>query len=325
MTLTPPPTEPAAAARPIVVLAGGLSHEREVSLLSGRRVATALRQRGREVVEADVDSNLIALLTDLDHPVVLPVLHGGTGEDGALREVFDLIGVPYVGSNAAACRLTFDKALATPVVARAGVAVPGRVVLPHDMFRELGAGAIVDRIVAKLGLPVFVKPAASGSALGAARVDTAGELPQAMVNAYSYGRVAVVEQFITGTEVAVAVIDTGSGPKAYPPIEIRPDSGVYDWEARYTPGATEFVCPAALDAGVIARCTETALTAYHALSLRDYARFDLIVDAAGTPYFLEGNVAPGLTETSTVPLAIEAAGEDLGDVLVKLVDLAAAR
>jgi D-alanine-D-alanine ligase len=310
---------------PIVVLAGGLSHEREVSLLSGRRVAAALRDRGREVIEADVDSGLLALLGDLEHAVVLPVLHGGTGEDGALREVFDLVGVPYVGSTTTACRLTFDKALATPVVARAGVAVPQRVVLPHDMFRELGAGAIVDRIVAKLGLPLFVKPAASGSALGCTRVDGPEELPQAMVKAYNYGRVAVVEEFVTGQEVAVAVIDRGAGPEAYPPIEIRPDSGVYDWEARYTPGATQFLCPADLDAAAIARCRETALAAYKALSHRDYSRMDLIVDAAGTPVFLEANVAPGLTETSTVPLAIEAAGQDLGEVLAALVDRAAAR
>ncbi|MDR1807851.1 MAG: ATP-grasp domain-containing protein, partial [Propionibacteriaceae bacterium] len=292
--------------QPIVVLAGGLSHEREVSLLSGRRVAGALRALGRDVIEADVDSGLIELLAGLDSPIVLPVLHGGTGEDGALREVFDLLGVRYVGSNAAACRLTFDKALATPVVALRGVAVPERVVLPHDMFRELGAGAIVTQIVAKLGTPLFVKPAQSGSALGATRVDAAEDLPQAMVNAYSYGRVAVVEQFVTGTEVAVAVVDTGAGPRAYPPVEIRPDSGVYDWASRYTLGATQFTCPANLADSVIGECVAAALAAYDALHLRDYARMDLIVDGAGTPVFLEANVAPGLTDTSTVPLAIEA-------------------
>ncbi|MDR1513362.1 MAG: D-alanine--D-alanine ligase [Propionibacteriaceae bacterium] len=310
---------------PIVVLAGGLSHEREVSLASGRRVAAALRERGRRVEELDVGAGLVARLASLDGAVVLPVLHGGTGEDGALREVFDLVGVPYVGSTAPACRLTYDKALATPVVARAGVTVPERVVLPHDMFRELGAAAIVDQIVAKLGLPLFVKPATSGSALGAGRVDRAEDLPQAMVAAYSYGRVAVVERFVVGTEVAVAVIDLGSGPRVYPPIEIRPDSGVYDYEARYTPGATEFCCPANLDAEALERCAETALTAFNALRQRDYARMDLIVDAAGVPHFLEGNVAPGLTDTSTVPLAIEAAGESLGEVLERLVELAAAR
>ncbi|MDR1265193.1 MAG: D-alanine--D-alanine ligase [Propionibacteriaceae bacterium] len=310
---------------PIVVLAGGLSHEREVSLASGRRVAAELRALGREVVESDVDANLMDLLAGLDRPVVLPVLHGGTGEDGALREALDLIAAPYVGSDATACRLTFDKALATPVVVRAGVTAPRRVVLPHDLFRELGAGRIVDQIVARLGLPLFVKPAVSGSALGCSRVDQAAALPQAMVNAYNYGRVAVIEQFVVGTEVAVAVIDVGAGPRAYPPVEIRPDSGVYDWEARYTPGATSFVCPADLPDPVLDQCRAAALTAYEALRQRDYARMDLIVDPGGRPVFLEANVAPGLTETSTGPRAVEAAGASLGEVFGQLADQAARR
>jgi D-alanine-D-alanine ligase len=213
--------------------------------------------------------------------------------------------------------------MSNPIVVLAGG-------LSHEREVSLASGrrvaaAIVDRIVAKLGLPLFVKPATSGSALGAGRVDRAEDLPQAMVAAYSYGRVAVVERFVVGTEVAVAVIDLGSGPRVYPPIEIRPDSGVYDYEARYTPGATEFCCPANLDAAALERCAETALTAFNALRQRDYARMDLIVDAAGVPHFLEGNVAPGLTDTSTVPLAIEAAGESLGEVLERLVELAAAR
>ncbi|MDR0991124.1 MAG: D-alanine--D-alanine ligase [Propionibacteriaceae bacterium] len=311
--------------RPIVVLAGGLSHEREVSLASGRRVTAALRERGRQVIEADVGAGLIGDLTALNQPVVLSVLHGGTGEDGALREVFDLIGVPYVGSTAPSCRLTYDKALATPVVARSGVEVPRRVVLPHDMFRELGAAAIVEHIVNQLGLPLFVKPAKSGSALGTTRVETAAELPQAMVKAFNLSHVAVVEEFITGTEVTVTITDTGAGPKVYAPVEIRPDSGAYDYEARYTPGATQFICPAALDSAVIERCQDTALRVWQALDQRDYGRVDLIVNDQGVPVFLEGNVSPGMTETSTVPLAIEAAGESLADVLVQLVDLAAQR
>jgi D-alanine-D-alanine ligase len=310
---------------PIVVLAGGLSHEREVSLLSGRRVAAALRDLGRPVIEADVHAGLIAQLATLDQPVVLPVLHGGTGEDGALREVFELLSVAYVGSSGPSSRLTYDKAIATPAVARAGVPVPERVVLPHDMFRELGASTIIDLIVARLGLPIFVKPAMSGSALGASKVTTVEELPGAMVRAYNYGRVAVVERFVEGVEVAVPIVDVGDGPRAYPPVEIRPDSGVYDYESRYTMGATEFICPADLDPATTERCLNVALTAYEALALRDLGRIDLIVDAAGVPVFLEGNVAPGMTETSTVPLAIETAGEDFADVMAQLVDKAARR
>jgi D-alanine-D-alanine ligase len=156
-------------------------------------------------------------------------------------------------------------------------------------------------------------------------VATVEELPAAMVRAFNYGPVAVVERFVEGVEVAVPIIDTGAGPRAYPPVEIRPDSGIYDYEARYTLGATAFTCPSTLPEPVLARVVEAAVTAYRALGLRDLGRIDLIVEPDGRPVFLEGNVAPGMTEMSTVPLAIEAAGDDLGAVLAQLVDQAAAR
>src|SRR5580765_4311191 len=208
------------AAGPVVVLAGGLSHEREVSLQSGRRVSRALAARGLDVIDSDVDSSLIALLADLDEPVVFPVLHGETGEDGALREVLALLGVPFVGSAAAACRTAFDKSIATPLVAAAGVRTVDQVSLPHEIFRELGAAALVASLARRIGFPMMVKPARSGSALGCTKVDAAAELPAAMVAAYAYGSVAVIEPFITGTEVAVAVIDRGQGPIALPAVEI---------------------------------------------------------------------------------------------------------
>jgi D-alanine-D-alanine ligase len=156
-------------------------------------------------------------------------------------------------------------------------------------------------------------------------VERPADLPAAMVKAYSYGRMAVIEQFISGLEVAVAVIETADGPQALPPVAIRPDSGVYDYESRYTAGATKFVCPADLPAAVTARCVEVALTAHRVLHLRDISRTDLIVDDTGEPVFLEGNVAPGMTDTSTVPLAIETAGFDFGQVLAQLVDRAWSR
>ena len=309
----------------IVVLAGGLSHERDVSLRSGRRVAEALRDSGAEVDERDVDASLLPALRDDPPMCVLPLLHGETGEDGALREVLELLGVPYVGSEPAACRAAFDKPVAKAVVARAGLHTPPSVALPHETFRELGAAAVMEAIVAAVGLPLIVKPAKSGSALGFTVVREADALPGAMVGAFAYGDTALVEKFVEGAEVAVPVLDTGDGPTALPVVSIEPDGGVYDYTARYTAGSTEFVVPAKLSDELAAECARVAVAAHQALGLRDISRSDLIIDAEGTVWFLEVNVAPGLTETSTVPLSVQAAGLELGELMADLVRTAVGR
>ncbi|WP_331063082.1 D-alanine--D-alanine ligase [Nocardioides sp.] len=309
----------------VLVLAGGLSHERDVSLRSGRRVAEALRGTGLDVTERDVDAALLGVLRDERPDCVVPMLHGETGEDGAIREVLDLLGVPYVGAAPAACRVAFDKPVAKAVVARSGVLTPQSFCLPHQAFRELGAGAVMAALVERLGLPLMVKPTQSGSALGCTVVHTAEELPAAMVNAFAYGDVALLERFVTGLEVAVPVLDDGSGPRALPAVAIQPDGGVYDYTARYTAGATEFVTPAPLSDEVAAEVARVALLSHEVLGLRDVSRSDLIVDADDRVWFLEVNVAPGFTETSTVPLAIQAAGLDLGEVCASLVQAAITR
>ncbi len=309
----------------VVVLAGGLSHERDVSLRSGRRVAEALRDAGVEVDERDADAALLPELQSSPPDCVIPLLHGETGEDGALREVLELVSVPYVGSRPDACRAAFDKPVAKTVIARAGLHTPRSVSLPHETFRELGAVAVMDALVASLGLPLMVKPSRGGSALGCTVVREAGTLPSAMVDAFAYGETALVERLVVGQEVAVPVVDTGSGPQALPVVSIHPDGGVYDYTARYTAGSTEFVVPAKLDPTLAEECARVAVAAHAALGLRDLSRSDLIVDADGTVWFLEVNVAPGLTETSTVPLAVQAAGLDLGGLMAELVQVAVDR
>ncbi len=309
----------------IIVLAGGLSHERDVSLRSGRRVAQALRERGHEVVEADVTAAMIDLIRTTPDPVVFPTLHGGVGEDGSLREVLDLLGVPYVGSGAAASRAAFDKAVATPLVAAAGIRTPRQVALPVDMFRELGAPNLVSLLADHIGFPMMVKPARSGSAMGCAKVDRPEDLPAAMVAAYAYGELALVAEFVTGVELAVTVIERDGVPEALPAVEIRPNSGVYDYTARYTAGETRFIAPAAIGDDVAGACAELAVKAHRVLGLRGLSRTDLIVDGENQPTFLEVNVCPGMTETSLVPLAAEAAGIDFGDLCAELVAAARAR
>jgi D-alanine-D-alanine ligase len=210
------------------------------------------------------------------------------------------------------------------VAAAAGLRTPVSVTLPRETFHDLGASAVLEHVLARLGLPLFVKPARGGSALGATRVLTAGELPNAMMTCFGYGDTALVEQFVSGTEIAVGVLDLGDGPHALPPVEIHPLGGSYNYAARYTAGQTEFYTPARLPAGLTAAASAAAVAAHRALGLRDLSRTDLIVSGPDV-FFLEVNVAPGMTETSTLPMALTADGRDLGVTCRELLRLAAAR
>ena len=308
--------------RNVVVLAGGISHERDVSLRSGRRVADSLAQHGIAVELRDPDASLLSYLAATRPDVVWPALHGASGEDGALRGLLDFIGIPYVGSTSDSARLAWDKPTAKVLVARAGVSTPRSIALSRDSFRELGAQSVLDSLELELPVPLVVKPAQGGSAQGVTLVDDRNDLPRAMVDAYTYCDVALVEQRIIGTEIAVGIIDSGDGPVALPAVEIQPLSGVYSFEARYNAGETRFFTPARLNDEVSARAAEAALQAHRALGLRHLSRVDIIVDGAGTPWFLEANVLPGLTETSLLPQALEAAGHDLGWVYSALAEAA---
>jgi D-alanine-D-alanine ligase len=309
----------------VVVLAGGLSPEREVSLRSGARLAEALRRVGVDIAVRDADAGLLPALTDEAADVVFPVLHGTSGEDGTIREVLDLAGVPYVGAVPAACRSAFDKPTAKAAFAAAGLATPPSVTLPREAFHDLGAAPLTERIVARLGLPLVVKPRSGGSAFGVTRVDAAERLPEALMACFGYHDWALIERHVSGTEIAVGVAELADGPAALPAVEIVPDGGVYDYAARYTAGATEFFCPARLDGDTARRAEQAALTAHRALGLRDLSRTDIIVDSAGVVFLLETNVAPGLTQTSTFPIGLEAAGLDFPTVCRDLAARAAER
>ncbi|WP_213815270.1 D-alanine--D-alanine ligase [Glaciihabitans sp. dw_435] len=306
----------------VVVLAGGISHERDVSLRSGRRVADSLAELGISVELRDPDATLLDHLRDTRPDVVWPALHGASGEDGALRGLLDFLRIPYVGSRSDAARLAWDKPTAKVLAARAGVATPHSITFPRDAFRELGASSVLATIADELGFPVVVKPAQGGSAQGVTLVEDAAGLPRAMVDAYTYWDVALIERKIVGTEIAVGVLDTGDGPVALPAVEIVPLSGVYSFEARYNAGETRFFTPARISEEQAHEAAAAAITVHNALGLRHLSRVDIIIDANGTPWFLEANVLPGLTETSLMPQALEAAGHDLGWVYSALADAA---
>jgi D-alanine-D-alanine ligase len=322
-------TDPARTEAVVAVLAGGLSHEREVSLRSGRRLAAALRDAGAAVREWDTDAALMERLRTDPPDAVVVALHGGEGENGSVQAVLELLGVPFVGTSSVACRRAWDKPTAKAELARAGLDTPDWIALPHATFRELGARAVLEAMVDRLGLPLMLKPDQGGSALGAQVVTDAADLPAAMVSCLAYADTVLAERFIRGTEVAVSVVDDGregdGGPRALPPVEVVPKGGFYDYTARYTPGAATFHCPARLDDSALAALGETALAAHRLLGLRDVSRMDAVVDAEGRTQILEVNVSPGLTETSLLPIAAEAEGTKVGDLFAALVDRAIAR
>jgi D-alanine-D-alanine ligase len=307
----------------VLVLAGGLSPEREVSLRSGNQVAAALAEVGVDVRVSDVGVDLLAVLAADAPDVVFPMLHGASGEDGTLREVLHMAGVSYVGAQPSAARLTFDKPVAKTLLRRAGLHTPESVTLPRQAFHDLGATALAGLLTGRLGLPLCVKPRGGGSAFGVTRVDDAAMLPAALMTCFGYHDEALVECWVDGTEVAVGVIDTG--PRALPAVEIVPDSGFYDYAARYTAGATEFFCPARLSDSAARAAAEAALTAHRVLGLRDLSRTDIIVDASDRAFVLETNVAPGMTPTSTFPMALREAGYDFGVFCRDLASHAVAR
>lgn len=316
------PKAKAAAKLKIQILAGGISHEREVSLKSGRRVADALTDAGASVVIREPDAALLANIRKDKPDVIWPVLHGASGEDGALRDILALTGVPFVGASAQGARLAWDKSIAKILVEREGVQTPASITLPKDTFRELDAEGVLKTVAASLALPVVVKPAKSGSAQGVTIVRKADQLSRAMIDAYVYCDVAIIERYVEGTELAISIIDLGAGPIALPAVEIQPIAGQFGYQERYTAGETNYFVPARIKKTVAERAANMAIAVHEILGLRHLSRIDMIVDNKGVAWFLEANVLPGLTETSLLPQAVTAAGHSLGEVYLNLAQAA---
>ncbi|MEN9342909.1 MAG: hypothetical protein RIR24_496 [Actinomycetota bacterium] len=306
----------------VQILAGGISHEREVSLRSGRRVADALLEAGADVIIREPDENLLANIAKDKPDVIWPCLHGATGEDGALRDIIALTGVAFVGATADGARLAWDKSVAKVLVSKAGIQTPASITLPRETFRELDADAILKAVTKTISFPLVVKPARSGSAQGVSVVNKADELSRAMIDAYVYCDVVLVEKFIEGTELAISVVDLGSGAIALPAVEVEPLSGRFGFQERYTAGETNYYVPARVSRSVADRAAKVALDAHVSLGLRHLSRIDAIVDKKGVVWFLEANVCPGMTETSLLPQAITAEGSSLASVYLSIAEAA---
>lgn len=302
----------------VAVLSGGASFEREVSLSSGKRVADALRGRGHDVVELDLDQQLVGALDDPSVEVVFLALHGEAGEDGTIQRLLDLLGMPYTGSDATASALAWDKGVSKGVLRRDGVATPDWQVLSAGAVREYGAGQALEQISARLAFPMMVKPVQGGASLGVRRVDDPDDLPSAVMSAFHYHPAVLLEQVVTGTEIAVSIVNG----EALPAVEIHPREGVYDFAARYTHGATDFHVPARLDAAVAQDCAAAARRTWDVLGCRHVMRADLMVDDEGRPWVLEADTCPGLTETSLLPLAARAAGTGFDALCERMISLA---
>lgn len=299
------------AGRRVAVFYGGDSAEREVSLLSGRAIADALRKKGYQVILVDLSEALLkgdnlAFLTGPDRPdVAFLAVHGTNAEDGAIQGLCELLHIPYTGSGVQASAIAMDKELTKTVLRERDIPVPGGVLLkPGEV------------IPCEVPIPAVVKPNAQGSTVGLSFVQERSDLANAVAKARQYGADILIEELIQGTEISVPVM----GDRALPVVEIVPASGTYDFAAKYTPGATEEICPARLPEEVQKKAQELALRSHQAVGARGATRTDMIVRSDGSVVVLEVNTLPGMTGTSLLPNSAASAGINFADLCVWLVE-----
>ena len=326
----------------VALLMGGRSAEREISLRTGRGIAQALRNLGHEVTALDAangrmlpagEEERVALPAEAvqklpassstafanaaainEAEVVFLALHGGDGEDGTIQALLELAGKPYTGSGVLSSALAMNKAASKKVFVQEGIATPEWVLLSAGEEQpEIDADALG-------GYPLIVKPNAEGSTVGLTVVTKAEELPEAIALAGDYGPDVLIEQYIPGRELTVAVL----GDEALPIVEIKPKSGFYDYEHKYTAGMSEYTCPADLPEPLAARIRELGLRAARALGCRGVSRADFRLSPANEPYCLEVNTIPGMTPTSLVPMAAKARGLSYDQLVSRMLDLAVA-
>lgn len=300
----------------IIVACGGTSGEREVSLRSGAAVAAALNSVGVEALCEDVTSirAFLERWDALDADAVFIALHGGWGEDGRFQAALDAWGIPYTGSGSTGCQLAMDKSASRALFREAGIPVaPG-------LTLKKGERADADRWLREWG-KIVLKPCCGGSTIGITVARTPSEVERGLELAWEMDSRVVVEKFIEGSELTVAVCEVGSGLTAWPAIEMRPRSGFYDYESKYTHGSTEYLCPAPLSPDVARELGRLAVLAHTALFCDVYSRVDFRLTPQGEPFVLEVNTAPGMTETSLVPKAALAAGLDFGELLTRIITI----
>jgi D-alanine-D-alanine ligase len=311
----------------VAVLKGGASLERKVSLRSGARVEDALERLGHDVVGIDAGADVIQRLRETSPEVAFVALHGRDGEDGTVQELLEILGIPYTGSGVLASLRCMDKVLTKYLLADAGLPSPDFFAFNETAFQQLGAADTLPAIEERLDFPIVVKPAAGGSALGVKFARTARDVPGALVAAFSYDSKVLLERHVRGRDLAVSIVEDAGGARALPVVEAVPrEEEFYDFESRYEIGRTDFVCPADLGEEATARAQELALAVYELLGCYGFARVDLMLEEdSGELWVLEANAIPGLTETSLLPQAAEAADIGFDDLVGRILALALAR
>src|SRR3954451_23534857 len=304
----------------IAVLKGGSSLERQVSLRSAARVEDALERLGHEVVPVDVGGDLVDRLRNEAPDAAFIALHGVGGEDGTVQELLEILDIPYTGSAPLACMRSMDKVLAKHLMLDAGIPTPEFFAFNETAFKGLGAAAALPAIEERLGSPTVVKPAAQGSALGINFARTAADVPGALVAAFSYDTRVLLERYVRGRDLGVSVLEGA----ALPVVEAVPrDEHFYDFESRYEIGRTTFVCPANLPEPITARAQALAVATYDLLGCHGVARVDMMLEESTSELFvLETNVIPGMTDTSLLPQAAEAAGIGFEALVERMLELA---
>ncbi len=300
---------------------GGRSAEREVSLLSGAQVATALRGRGHDVTEVDLDANTWDELRDGGFECVFNALHGRLGEDGTVQGMFELLGLPYTGSGVLASALCMDKARAGKTMAAIGLHVPE---FEELEAKEGVAAELVERVVSRFGLPLVVKPVREGSTIGLTIARDEDAVASGLVLAGRYDRRVLVQRFAVGTEITIGVLATPE-LQVLPTLEIVSENPVYDYDAKYTAGKSHHIIPARIPEAARAAASDAAARAFRELGCSSMARVDVIVDPEGKPWVLEVNTVPGLTALSLLPDAARAAGIAFDELCQRLVDHAIER
>jgi D-alanine-D-alanine ligase len=304
----------------VAVLKGGGSLERQVSLRSGARVEDALQRLGHDVIAIDVGGDLVARLRRDAPDVAFVAMHGRDGEDGTVQELLEILGIPYTASGVSACMRCADKVLSKHAMYDAGIATPDFYSFTETAFKELGAAEALGDIEERLEFPIVVKPADQGSALGVRFARSAADVPPALVAAFSYSNKVVLERHVHGRELAVSIL----GDEPLPVVEAVPrEEDFYDFSARYTIGRTSFVCPAQLGDALTDAAQSLALEVFRLLGCRGFARVDLMLEEGTDELFvLEVNAIPGLTETSLLPQAADAAGIGFDELIGRIVEMA---
>jgi len=294
--------------------------ERDISFVTGGRVQHALERLGHEVHALDIEDSTTEALMEIAPEAAFICLHGPGGEDGTVQTILETLGIPYTGSGPLSSIRCMDKDYAKRAIRAAGIPTPPFRTFFRRAMNEMGAAAALDAAADSLGYPLVVKPAREGSSFGLSRVEESDALLDAVYEAFGYDAKILLERWVDGAEVSVPILEpAGEEPRVLGLVEIRPREGAYNFEAKYTPGATDFAIPAEIPPEAAAHLEETALTVYGTLGCSGFARVDTIVED-DTPQVLDVKTIPGFTETSTFPLAAEAAGISFENLVETILD-----